>query len=588
MVDSVRWDLKVLLAGLKVLLAGMVVAAAMHARSMAAQEITDPIPAPIVAGVKRVALVPFAAPPVSNTYKPFTRLNLMLPIPDGSGRMAVNDMRGKLWIVTREPDGDGTVDPQPMLDLSAVAGVDLLTQAGEQGFSSFAFHPDFANPEAPGYGKLYTAYSSSDTAADVTFATVFPTGGGVSHHSVLDEWTISADDPDQIDTATRRQVLRFAQPFPNHNIGQIGFNPNATGEDADHGNLYVAIADGGAGGDPYNLAQNTLSPLGSLLRIDPLADGPASYTVPTNNPFADDAAYLPEMYAYGFRNPHRFSWDSVAAGGTGLMLLSDIGQNDLEEINVIAPGDNYGWKPREGTFTFVSNHVEPLPAGDEALGFTYPIAQYDHDEGKAVVGGFVYRGENLPNLVGHYLFGDVADGRLFHFDMDDIAPDGQTPIHELAIFDGDQPTTLLELLNNDVRADLRFGIDPDGEIYVLTKRDGVIRKMVFIPDVGDFNGDGVVTTEDINPFVLALTDPADYAAVYPDWPLTLLDLNHDGSVDTGDIGPFVAALTGSAGGAGMASGQASGQAAVIPEPAGVLTVVWGGGLALLARRRARV
>lgn len=528
----------------------------------AAQEITDPLPEPVAPGGKRVQLVPLAAPPRSSpTKKPYARLNLLLPMPDGSDRVVVNDMRGPLWIIS----DDGAVNPQPMLDLSAVVGVDLLATGSEQGFSSYAFHPDFANPGTPGYGKLYTAYSSSNTAADVTFATAF---GGVSHHSVVDEWMIDIDAPDQIDTATRRQVLRFAQPFANHNIGQIGFNPNAQAGDADYGKLYVAIADGGAAGDPHDLAQNTLSPLGSLLRIDPLATGPAPYSIPTDNPFAADASYLPELWAYGFRNPHRFSWDAPAPLGTGLMLLSDIGQNDLEEINIVAPGGNYGWSRREGTFTFVGDHVEPLPVGDAALGLTYPIAQYDHDEGDAVVGGFVYRGDALPNLVGHYLFGDIARGRIFYFDMSDIAPDGQTPIHELTLYDGDQPTTLLALLGNDYRADLRFGTDDDGEIYVLTKRDGLIRRMVFIPDAGDFSGDGVITTQDINPFVLALTNPAGYAAAYPDWPLALLDLNGDGHVDTGDIGPFVIALVGSA-------GAGSGQAAVVPEPAGVLCMLVG-------------
>ncbi len=542
----------------------------MLAAGAAAQELADPLPDPIVAGSKRVQLVPFAAPPPSSAGRPRARLNLLLPLPDGSGRLVVNDMRGKLWIV----NADGNVNPQPMLDLAAIPDLSLLASHGEAGFSTFAFHPDFADPDATGYGRLYTAYESSNTAADVTFATLF---GGVSHHSVVDEWTIDFANPDTIDTATRRQVMRFAQPFANHNLGQISFNPNAGPGDADYGKLYAAVADGGAGGDPHNLAQNPLSPLGSLLRIDPLPDAVSPYQVPADNPFIGDAGYLPETWAFGFRNPHRYSWDAPAPFGTGLMLLSDIGQADIEEVNVIQAGGNYGWSLREGTFTFVAGHVEPLPPDDAALGLTYPVAQYDHDEGAAIVGGFVYRGDRLPNLVGHYIFGDIVRGRLFHFDMDAIAPDGRTPIHELALYDGDQSTTLLELLGNDFRADLRFGIDADGEIYVLTKRDGLIRAVRFIPDRGDFSGDGRINTEDINPFVLALTDPAGYAAAYPDWPLTLLDLSGDGVVDVGDINLFISALVG-------AAGQQA-EATIIPEPASLATLA--AALVLLPRRRPR-
>jgi glucose/arabinose dehydrogenase len=535
------------------------------------QALADPLPEPIIAGPKRVQLVPFAAPPSSSVNRPRARLNLLLPMPDGSGRLVVNDMRGKLWII----DADGTVDPQPMLDLATLAGVNLLSAHSEAGFSTFAFHPDFATPGEAGYGKLYTAYESSNTAADVTFATLF---GSVSHHSVVDEWTIDFESPDTIDPTTRRQVLRFAQPFANHNLGQISFNPNAGPGDSDYGKLYVAIADGGSGGDPLNLAQNPLSPLGSLLRIDPLPDGPSSYQVPADNPFIGDAAYLPETWAYGFRNPHRYSWDAASPSGTGLMLLSDIGQANIEEVNVIQVGGNYGWNLREGTFTYVAGDVVPLPPDDATLDLIYPIAQYDHDEGDAIVGGFVYRGQALPNLVGHYIFGDIVRGRLFHFDMSTIAPDGRTPIHELTIYDADQPTTLLELLGNDFRADLRFGIDGDGEIYVLTKRDGLIRRMQFIPDRGDFNGDGRVNTADINPFVLALTQPEMYAATYPGMDIHVVgDFNDDGLVNTADINGFVAALTGAGTGVAVNNG--------IPEPAAATWLAVSAVL-LMTRRRA--
>jgi hypothetical protein len=176
------------------------------------------------------------------------------------------------------------------------------------------------------------------------------------------------------------------------------------------------------------------------------------------------------------------------------MLISNIGQNKIEEIEIGLAGANYGWSEREGTFVFdpaTPNVLFPLPADDASFGFTYPVAQYDHDEGNAVVGGFVYRGSLIPSLRGHYIFGDGVNGRIFHVPVDELVNGSQAEIAELVLLRGGVPTTLLALLGNDFRTDLRFGMDEAGEIYVLTKRDGMVRMLLPEPGSGVLLGAGV-------------------------------------------------------------------------------------------------
>ncbi|MCC7204841.1 MAG: PQQ-dependent sugar dehydrogenase [Phycisphaeraceae bacterium] len=539
--------------------------------SVHGQTTNNPLADPVAPSGLRVELRNYLAAPPSSAGRPIARLNYLSPAPDGSARLFVNDMRGKLWAIDVSNPQSPQIIPQPVLDLATAPGASLLTSSGETGFSSFAFHPDFAAPGAAGFGKLYVTYDSSDTSRPVDY----PSPGGTSHHSVIEEWTIDPGDPNHADPGTRRQVLRIGQPYSNHNVGLIAFNPNSLPGDADHGKMYIAVADGGSGGDPYNVAQNLHSPLGKILRIDPLASGSSNYTVPADNPFVGQDA-LGEIWAYGLRNPHRFSWDPVALGGSGAMFISDIGQSCLEEINLGAAGADYGWRIREGTFATVPGNttvVSTIPPVD-TIPLTYPVAQYDHSEGNAIVGGFVYRGSAIPNLVGKYVFGDLVRGRLFYFGLDEMLPDGQTPIHELTLIHNGQPRTLLQVLGNDSRADLRFGIGADGEIYVLTKRDGMIRTLGFIPNPGDFNGDGLVNVQDINPFLEALADPAGFAAAHPGLPLKYLDMTGDQVVTVQDINPFVELLAGVSGGVPT----------IIPEPAGFGVFLMGVGV-LMGRRR---
>ena len=288
-------------------------------------------------------------------------------------------------------------------------------------------------------------------------------------------------------------ILSVAEPSVDHNMGQIGFNPNARpadgsfSGDSDFGMLYIAQGDGGAyngslgpGVDPIRAGQDLSNPFGSILRIDPLGNDAdnGAYGIPTDNPFvASGDGKRDEIWAYGLRNPHRFSWDT---GGDGAMIISDIGQGNIEELDIGLPGANYGWSEREGSFVF--DRIDPsnlmaLPVDDALLGYTYPVAQYDHDEGRAIVGGFVYRGSRISDLVGMYVFGDLVNGRIFYVDADALADGSQAEIHELTLVYGDATRTLLDIVGGQ-RADLRFGIGEDHEIYVLTKRDGMVRALV--------------------------------------------------------------------------------------------------------------
>jgi hypothetical protein len=237
-----------------------------------------------------------------------------------------------------------------------------------------------------------------------------PAGAPESHHSVLHEWTVSID-PEAIDPMSAREILRVGEIYAGHNVGQIAFDPNTAAGHADYGLLFVSMGDGGnvccprPSVDPWFTGQDLSTPLGTLLRIDPLeaSGGSAPYTTPASNPFASDGEplTLAEIWAYGLRNPHRFSWDR---GGDGRMLISDIGQANVEEINVGQIGANYGWSEREGTFLvmhFNENDVFALPPNDASFGYTYPVIQYDHDEDdRAISSGYVQRGVTGSGLEG--------------------------------------------------------------------------------------------------------------------------------------------------------------------------------------------
>ena len=266
-----------------------------------------------------------------------------------------------------------------------------------------------------------------------------------------------------------------------HGVQEFAFDPNPKPGDETYGLLHIGIGDGSSVQLGYpQIVGSVENALGSVFRIDPRGNNSANkqYGIPASNPFADDENpdVVKEIYAYGFRNPHRLSWTE-----SGQMLVSNIGQANIESINLIQPGHNYGWPVREGTFLFkplVSlNDVYPLPPDEETYDFTYPVAQYDHDEGLAVIGGFEYKGTLAPELKGKYVFGDMNFGRLFFIDLDEVKPGSRATIRELNITLNGEITTTAALCESK-RVDLRLGQDHEGEIYFFSKQDGKVYRLV--------------------------------------------------------------------------------------------------------------
>ncbi|MBL8659452.1 MAG: PQQ-dependent sugar dehydrogenase [Rhodospirillales bacterium] len=420
----------------------------------------------------------FVKAPTTGSVGGPARLNYLYHADDGSGRLFVADSRGLIWLIDH-----GKVDPQPFLNLKAARGT-LFEDGLQKGLRSFAFHPDYDKPGTAGYHKFYTIDTEKAVAGHPVLSKGIP-ADAVKFHAVLSEWKLSANDPTRIDPSSQREVLRLAEWKDDHNADTLMFNPNAKPGSADYGKMYITTGDGGntAPSDPYNQAQDLGAALGKILRIDPLEQANHKpYGIPSDNPFVGHAGALPEVWALGFRHPQTLSFDT---GGSGKMLIADMGQAQIEEIDIGKAGANYGWPGREGTFATVRadpSKLYDLPGNDASFGFTYPVAQYDHDDPSfsnskhAVVGGFVYRGSDIPALKGQYLFGDLVNGTIYHVPVDDLKPGQQAHFEQLNLLDDGKPTSLLKLVGAD-RADLRFGEGQDGEIYIMTKQDGEIRTL---------------------------------------------------------------------------------------------------------------
>ena len=380
-----------------VVVSAVFIAAAVFPVEAQVEPLADPIPEPIRKGDLVVAATPFVRAPQTTdsvvnviTTESHARIQYLMPLPDGSGRLVLNDTRGVLYIT----DENG-MEPVEYLDVrTRDIGFDDSMFVNEAGLVSAAFHPQFASAGAPGFGKLYTAYSAR---SDSGVADYLDDDAG-SHESVIREWT--ADDPQaNVFSGTSREVFRIGEFAPNHNIGVIAFNPTAAPGSPEFGLLYASLGDGGAANDPLDYGQDPSEPHGSIIRIDPLGgDGGRGYAVPADNPFVGQAEFAPEIWAHGLRHAQQFSWDT-----DGRMFMGEIGQGMLEEVNLGVPGANYGWRLREGTFAtgFAveggrRGQVYPPPVQDEHP-FVYPVAQYDHDEGNAISGGFVYRALPFPS-----------------------------------------------------------------------------------------------------------------------------------------------------------------------------------------------
>lgn len=427
-----------------------------------------------------------------DTQGKFARANVLRSAPDG--RIFANDQRGVLYLISA--DGKTVT---PYLDLSGASA--LLSDDGERGFQSFAFHPDFNTAGAAGYGKFYTVSSQNDTGVTPTF-TPGVSGAGRDHDEVLTEWT--AKDPSASTfipanaNAPAREVIRIVRPNGNHNGGYISFNPLATG--ADRGNLYWGMGDSGGGGDPLGLAQMPGKAYGCILRINPLlptltglqASANGAYGIPSDNPYKTNAAVLPEKYMGGFRNPQRFVWDRA----TGRMFITDIGQGHIEEVDIAQAGGNYGWNLREGSFVYNSDGSNGANGrGDTAsTGLIYPIAEYQHfgGLGNAVTAGPVYRDAAIPQLTDRFLFSDFPSGTPYTIDADNLPDGGSSAITELRLREDGVEGSFLSFMQkvnpNAGRADLRLGSDLSNNIYFLDKADGVIRRVVttVIPPIDSY------------------------------------------------------------------------------------------------------
>jgi len=496
----------------------------------------DPLPDPISFGDVTVRLEAVAAGLTAPNWGTFA--------PGVPRRLYVSDQVGILWAID-SLTGNKVV----FLDVSSrlvPLGISGPNSFDERGFLGFAFHPNYQSN-----GLLYT-YTSEPATGIPDFSTM-PPNTTPNHQTVIAEWQVPnpADPNSVVDPNSRRELLRIDQPQFNHNAGAMNFGPD--------GLLYIALGDGGGRDDRddgsslgvpivgHGCEGNGANPatiLGSIVRIDPLGNNSANgrYGIPPGNPFVGQMGYVAEIYAYGFRNPFRFSFDSH----TGDLYVADVGQNDIEEVNIVVPGGNYGWRHKEGSFYFVFNGNQPGYVTDRVLdvpaGLLDPIAEYDHDEGISVIGGFVYRGSALPALAGRYVFGDFArtfnnDARLFYLDV-------ANQVRELQI--ADPPDFNVSLLG--------FGQDSNGELYALVNATGVpfgntgaVLRIGRTICRGDLNCDGIINFGDINPFIQALSNFPAWKAQHPYCPEQNADINGDGQYGGaqgfGDINPFVVLLS---------------------------------------------
>ncbi len=461
----------------------LLIAAATFPARAQVEAVNDPIPDPIRKGDLIVEATRFVRAPQTEesaldaiTNLAYARIQYLMPIGDGSGRLVLNDLRGPLYIT----DENG-MEPVTYLDIrTRDVGFDDSMFPNETGLVGVAFHPQFAAAGTPGYGKFYTAYSATSDSGRADYLD----DDAESHESVIREWT--ADDPAANEfSGTSREVFRIGQFASNHNIGVIAFNPTAAAGSSDYGVLYASLGDAGAANDPRDFSQSLAVPHGAIIRIDPLAgDGSRGYGIPADNPFVGEAGVAPEIWAYGLRHAQQFSWDT-----DGRMFMGDIGQNFVEEVNLGVPGANYGWRLREGTFATGyavgarrPGRAYPRPAQDDHP-FVYPVAQYDHDDGNAIGGGFVYRGRAIPALQGRYVFTDFPRGRVLYIDADTLVAGRLAEIRELRLIVDGEERDLVEVAGfpntygRGNRVDARLGIDSAGELYLLTKGDGWVRKL---------------------------------------------------------------------------------------------------------------
>jgi glucose/arabinose dehydrogenase len=551
----------------------------------------------------------------------------------GDPRLYVTTQQGRIYVVDQNPDGTGTPNLWFNATNTGAGGVSMTTGAGQGGLQSIAFHPEFDQIGTPGYGKLFATMVRSHSAG-ANFLGSTPRAA-TAPDGVLAEWSYNHDTGA---IGGYRELFRVDMPADDHPIKQARFNPYATPGDEDYGLLYMTHGDSNSQHSAEDYPQFLDNALGKMIRIDPLDPdgvGAARYSIPTTNPFFNysgptpvgHATVLEEIFAYGFRNPHNFSFNKDDNGAVHI-LVGNIGRANVEEVELAKPGLNHGWPNREGTFVerqipnndpnpdagYISG-VTPLQPDEadlvDAYGRrnSYPVAQFDHNamisqvsSDSSIASGFVIRNGSDPNLHNQLIFNNFPehDSFVYHADFDEtlaavttLDPNDptrdepgeltQAVLHwlRLALDHDNNPNTPPQIFDdfnsllNDTRNDTRYGEGVFGEMYISTKRGGGRIYLVTnsVPLAGDYNRDHVV-------------DGADYTV----WRDTLglegyhlpADGNGDGRVDEGDYTVWkdnFGAIFGSA------AGTAAVGAPTVPEPASFAIAIFSGVALLLVRVR---
>ncbi|MGE5431865.1 MAG: PQQ-dependent sugar dehydrogenase [Syntrophomonadaceae bacterium] len=354
----------------------------------------------------------------------FPNLSILQPLDfqqpdDGTNRIFVVTQKGIIYVF---PNDTSVSQAKVLLDIE-----DKIVYGGEMGLLGMAFDPDFKNN-----GYFYINYTAPSQL-----------------RSVIARYTVSKSNPDQADPNSRFILMELLQPFENHNAGQLAFGPD--------GYLYIGFGDGGSGGDPFNNGQNKATFLGKMLRIDVRqTQGSLNYSIPPDNPFVGNSQGIKEeIWAIGFRNPFRYSFDPV----TKWLWVGDVGQDKWEEVDVVEKGKNYGWSIMEGFHCFKPS------TGCDSTGLTEPIWEYGHDSsgGISIIGGYVYRGKKFPLLYGKYIYADFGSGRIWA-----LTYDGTKPAQNFLVLNTQKNIASLgRTLDNEL-----YFCAYDGKIYTLDYLDG--------------------------------------------------------------------------------------------------------------------
>ncbi|MEL6109942.1 MAG: PQQ-dependent sugar dehydrogenase [Planctomycetota bacterium] len=437
------------------------------------------------------------------------RMNSFATIGDRSFVVTDGAVDGQGEIYELVTDGAGRSSARLFFDVAASVfentGLVVANSSPLFGVRSVAFHPDFdAN------GKLYVAYTGERPEISAGFNYLSDPEDPVPVDNVLAEWTIDLATGVVL-SDSYRELFRVGMIEPDHPIQNMTFNPYAAVGDSDYGLLYIGHGDGSVQSAIVGDGQNN-DALGKILRIDPLPTSSDQYSIPGDNPFLGDASFPDEVYALGFRNPHNLTF-AQSSDGVAHLIVTDIGRDNVEEINLVVKGGNYGWADREGVFVHIGeqgfiNGVEPLPSDEANNGYVYPVSFLGHEGvpgesfvGQAIIGGHVIANGSSA-LDGQFILAEfVTDGQMLDqvttldaSDPDRASPDDLswlTPQELTILFDHDDDPETLPLVRSSLkdvlddepdfatvlsagktRADLRFGQGPDGELYILNKRNG--------------------------------------------------------------------------------------------------------------------